>query len=406
MRRVSSPDFTGPPEGAHERSPAYRPTGATCRARPSTRFATDPRRSVVVEACAGAGKTWMLVSRIVRALLDGAAAGDPRHHLRKKAAGGCAIASTNGCAISPPRDGRCSASGTGRAWRRAPKRRPGSRRCRPAAPRARQRPRRGVHLPRLVHVCAILRAPYELLDEIGLDPEGRAAADIADHRSEVMRRFHGALLRAKRAVPTMPSCCAHAAAAGRPSGSRRCWRAASSSSEPIVPACCKTASRPPWPKALRRPCAEVGNAAWRDDLLACRCAARARRRPAADAGAALQQRWISPEPRRASPRCGRRSSPPPARRASSATCRGSMLSTRALETLAARQHQRTNAISSTPAWCASRAMLLAEYAASKRERGLLDMNDLEAWRAGRCCATPACRAGAGSPGRTHPAFMR
>ncbi len=34
--------------------------------------ACDPQRSVVVEACAGAGKTWMLVSRILRALLDGA----------------------------------------------------------------------------------------------------------------------------------------------------------------------------------------------------------------------------------------------------------------------------------------------------------------------------------------------
>ncbi|MDL5033907.1 UvrD-helicase domain-containing protein [Pelomonas sp. APW6] len=33
--------------------------------------ACDPRRSVVVEACAGAGKTWMLVSRILRALLEG-----------------------------------------------------------------------------------------------------------------------------------------------------------------------------------------------------------------------------------------------------------------------------------------------------------------------------------------------
>jgi len=42
--------------------------------RPRERFyelACDPRRSVVVEACAGAGKTWMLVSRILRALLDG-----------------------------------------------------------------------------------------------------------------------------------------------------------------------------------------------------------------------------------------------------------------------------------------------------------------------------------------------
>ncbi|HJV96674.1 MAG TPA: UvrD-helicase domain-containing protein, partial [Albitalea sp.] len=34
--------------------------------------ACDPRRSVVVEACAGAGKTWMLVSRILRAMLEGA----------------------------------------------------------------------------------------------------------------------------------------------------------------------------------------------------------------------------------------------------------------------------------------------------------------------------------------------
>jgi ATP-dependent helicase/nuclease subunit A len=37
-------------------------------------IACDPRRSVAVEACAGAGKTWMLVSRIVRALLDGVTA--------------------------------------------------------------------------------------------------------------------------------------------------------------------------------------------------------------------------------------------------------------------------------------------------------------------------------------------
>ncbi len=34
-------------------------------------IACDPRRPVAVEACAGAGKTWMLVSRIVRALFDG-----------------------------------------------------------------------------------------------------------------------------------------------------------------------------------------------------------------------------------------------------------------------------------------------------------------------------------------------
>ncbi len=34
--------------------------------------ALDPAASAVIEACAGSGKTWMLVSRIVRLLLAGA----------------------------------------------------------------------------------------------------------------------------------------------------------------------------------------------------------------------------------------------------------------------------------------------------------------------------------------------
>jgi ATP-dependent helicase/nuclease subunit A len=38
----------------------------------SNHIALDPKHSVVVEACAGSGKTWLLVSRIVRLLLDGA----------------------------------------------------------------------------------------------------------------------------------------------------------------------------------------------------------------------------------------------------------------------------------------------------------------------------------------------
>jgi ATP-dependent helicase/nuclease subunit A len=57
----------------------------------STRFyevACNPRRHVVVEACAGAGKTWMLVSRMLRALLEGV---EPQQILAitftKKAAG-------------------------------------------------------------------------------------------------------------------------------------------------------------------------------------------------------------------------------------------------------------------------------------------------------------------------------
>ncbi|HEU5296057.1 MAG TPA: UvrD-helicase domain-containing protein [Burkholderiaceae bacterium] len=53
--------------------PAYRVDGHDCDEARFYALACDPSRSGVVEACAGAGKTWMLVSRIVRALLDGAA---------------------------------------------------------------------------------------------------------------------------------------------------------------------------------------------------------------------------------------------------------------------------------------------------------------------------------------------
>jgi ATP-dependent helicase/nuclease subunit A len=59
---------------------AYEHNGKPVSAERFYAIACDPRRSVAVEACAGAGKTWMLVSRIVRALLDGV---DPHDgHLR------------------------------------------------------------------------------------------------------------------------------------------------------------------------------------------------------------------------------------------------------------------------------------------------------------------------------------
>ncbi|MCI1192756.1 UvrD-helicase domain-containing protein [Calidifontimicrobium sp. SYSU G02091] len=52
-------------------APSYHCNGAPATRETFYAVACDPRRSVVVEACAGAGKTWMLVARIVRALLDG-----------------------------------------------------------------------------------------------------------------------------------------------------------------------------------------------------------------------------------------------------------------------------------------------------------------------------------------------
>lgn len=51
---------------------AYKLDGRDVSAAAFYGVACDPRRHVVVEACAGAGKTWMLVARVVRALLDGA----------------------------------------------------------------------------------------------------------------------------------------------------------------------------------------------------------------------------------------------------------------------------------------------------------------------------------------------
>src|SRR2546423_13829313 len=51
---------------------AYEHNGARIARERFYEISCDPRRSVAVEACAGAGKTWMLVSRILRALLAGA----------------------------------------------------------------------------------------------------------------------------------------------------------------------------------------------------------------------------------------------------------------------------------------------------------------------------------------------
>ncbi|MBA4212742.1 MAG: DNA helicase UvrD [Polaromonas sp.] len=55
---------------------AYRINGAPVSREAFYALACDPARSIAVEACAGAGKTWMLVSRILRALLDGCAPQD------------------------------------------------------------------------------------------------------------------------------------------------------------------------------------------------------------------------------------------------------------------------------------------------------------------------------------------
>lgn len=54
-------------------NPAYELNNQPVSREDFYKIACDPNRHVAVEACAGAGKTWMLVSRILRALLEGAA---------------------------------------------------------------------------------------------------------------------------------------------------------------------------------------------------------------------------------------------------------------------------------------------------------------------------------------------
>src|SRR3954467_6693093 len=51
---------------------AYEVDGRPADAQEFTRIACDPARSIVVEACAGSGKTWLLVARMLRLLLAGA----------------------------------------------------------------------------------------------------------------------------------------------------------------------------------------------------------------------------------------------------------------------------------------------------------------------------------------------
>lgn len=65
---VSAARMPGMPLAAH----SHEVNGAAVGARAFIECAGDPARSAVVEACAGSGKTWLLVSRMLRLLLAGA----------------------------------------------------------------------------------------------------------------------------------------------------------------------------------------------------------------------------------------------------------------------------------------------------------------------------------------------
>jgi ATP-dependent helicase/nuclease subunit A len=178
--------------------PAYR-----CNGQPITReafyaMACDPSRSVVVEACAGAGKTWMLVSRILRALLEGA---EPHEVLAitftRKAAGQMRqrlndwlFAFSEQQASDVQRREELQARGMSPEQALS------------LAPRLGQLHGQLLYSGRPPQIYTFHRwffqllraAPLALLAELQLSSDMQLVEDWADHEDEVYRRFHAAVL--------------------------------------------------------------------------------------------------------------------------------------------------------------------------------------------------------------------
>ncbi|MEO6409708.1 MAG: UvrD-helicase domain-containing protein, partial [Burkholderiaceae bacterium] len=179
-------------------APAYLADGVPVDRASFYAVACDPQRSVVVEACAGAGKTWMLVSRILRALLDGTrpheilaitftrkAAGEMRQRLDDWLREYARLQSSHADRVQALRE---RGLGAGEAER--------------LAPRLAMLFDEVLEGGRPVEVrtfhawfAQLLRgAPLELLAELGLQPEVELIEDVQEHRFDVFRRFHAALL--------------------------------------------------------------------------------------------------------------------------------------------------------------------------------------------------------------------
>jgi ATP-dependent helicase/nuclease subunit A len=177
---------------------AYRIDGANVPRAQFYATACHPGRSVVVEACAGAGKTWMLVSRIVRALLDGArpheilaitftrkAAAEMRERLVD-----WLRAWSEGNASEAQRIDELCARGMPRAQAKA---------AQAALAGLNDELLRGGRMVeiRTFHAwfSQLLRAaPLELLAELQLSPNMRLLEEATDHEPAIFRRFHARVL--------------------------------------------------------------------------------------------------------------------------------------------------------------------------------------------------------------------
>ncbi len=177
-------------------TPAYTLDGHRVSRQAFYSAACDPRRPVVVEACAGAGKTWMLVSRIVRALLDGA---EPQQIL--------AITFTRRAAGEM----RSRLAGWLREFAQLPAEAAVEallqRGVEPGAARSQAAALNGLYervlaTGRSVEVrtfhawfSQLLRAaPLDMLAELGLRPDLELVQDLDDLHPELMRRLHANVL--------------------------------------------------------------------------------------------------------------------------------------------------------------------------------------------------------------------
>ena len=178
--------------------PAYRIDGALVGADAFYAAACDPRRHVVVEACAGAGKTWMLVSRILRALLEGA---EPQDILAitftRKAAGEMRARLNEWLAVFA--DGAGSDADRAAALQQRGLDAAAAQALVPTLGRLQQRLQqagRAVEI-RTFHAWfsqLLKAAPLDLLIELGIQREAQIIDDLADHQGEVYRRFHAAVV--------------------------------------------------------------------------------------------------------------------------------------------------------------------------------------------------------------------
>ena len=362
-------------------TPAYRADGAEVSREAFYALACDPRRSVVVEACAGAGKTWMLVSRILRALLDGAqpqeilaitftrkAAGEMRERLDQWLAAFADPAMDEAGRIAELRARGVAQADAARL-----------------AVDLGGLQRRLLEAGRAVEVrtfhawfAQLLKAaPYELLDEIGIDPDGELLQELDDHRADILRRFHSALIADP---PRRADFEALVAARGRSQAAK--WFEAVLSRRVELELADRHGTlegsvAPAVPEGSPPPRAELGTAAWRDDLARLAAALSRGGKKATEAAAGLQQALAADDDEaRFAAAWGALFTKDGEPRKQLGSVESLAETQRALEAIAARQHQHDCHLEHVRMVRLSR-VLLAAYAAYKRERGLLDMNDLE-----------------------------